>query len=263
MATGIVHRLHRSGFAVLILELPHPSAIRRKVSFCEAIYTGSTKVEGVECQKISSSNQAWEVLKEGKVPILVDEGGLAIEEQKPSILIDGILAKKNMGTTRTMADFTIGIGPGFVAGKDVDVVIETMRGHHLGRILWEGSAMENTGIPGDILGFTKERVIRAQRKGWLVPQKEIGELVTKGEEIARIYSSDFLEYFSVKATLSGVLRGMIREGFPTRPGLKIADIDPRVEEEHHCDTISDKARCIGGSVLELVSGFRNGVIERR
>ena len=185
-----------------------------------------------------------------KLTMLVDPQGEAVFYFKPIAVVDAILAKKNLGTTRDMAPITVGLGPGFVAGKDVDAVIETKRGHNLGRVIWEGSAAENTGIPGIIGGYGKERVIHAPASGVLHNVKKITDTVSKGEVIALIETEN--GNVSVEASIDGILRGLIRDGYFVTTGFKIADIDPRVEEYDNCFTISDKARCIAGGVLEAV-----------
>jgi xanthine dehydrogenase accessory factor len=187
------------------------------------------------------------------VPILVDPEGKSIDILKPDILIDAILAKVNLGTTKDMAGLTIALGPGFSAGEDVDFVIETKRGHNLGRIISKGTATPNTGIPGNIGGYTKERVIHALAAGTIRNIRKIGDVVQKGEPIA--YIENGTEKINVNATITGIIRGLIRDGYPVTVGFKIADIDPRQEELSNCFTISDKARCIAGSVLELVTGY--------
>ena len=264
LATGIVHRLHRAGFRVLVLETDHPAAIRRQVSFCEAVYEGKATVEGVTAQRIDSVSEMEEVFAGGCVPLFVDSKGASIAELHPDVVVDAIIAKKNLGTYKEMAPLVIGIGPGFVAGKDVHLVVESMRGHNLSRILETGSALANTGIPGNIGGYTKERVIHAAAEGYMKNIHQIGDVVQKGEEIARIYeqmSTDGIfsgKFVSVEATIPGVLRGLIREGYHFQKGFKIADIDPRESELANCFTISDKASSIGGSVLEAVCRYVNG-----
>ena len=266
LATGIVHRLFRAGFPVLVLETDSPAAIRRQVSFSEAVYDGTATVEGVTAERIASANRASvnHVLEEGRVPILVDPEGSSIPLLKPDIVVDAIIAKKNLGTAKEMAPLVIGVGPGFTAGEDVDLVVESMRGHNLARILETGSALANTGIPGNIGGYTKERVIHAAAEGYMKNLHQIGDVVQKGEEIARIYeqmSPDGVfsgRFVSVEATIPGVLRGLIREGYHFQKGFKIADIDPRESELANCFTISDKASSIGGSVLEAVCRYVNG-----
>ena len=266
LATGIVHRLFRAGFPVLVLETDSPAAIRRQVSFSEAVYDGTATVEGVTAERIASANRASvnHVLEEGRVPLLVDPEGSSIPLLKPDIVVDAILAKKNLGTAKEMAPLVIGVGPGFTAGEDVDLVVESMRGHNLARIFTTGSALPNTGIPGNIGGFTKERVLHAEAAGYMKNIRQIGDIVEKGEEIARIYEKMTEDgtfsgsYVSVETSISGMIRGLIREGYHFQKGFKIADIDPRESELANCFTISDKARSIGGSVLEAVCGYVNG-----
>lgn len=266
LATGIVHRLFRAGFPVLVLETDSPAAIRRQVSFSEAVYDGTATVEGVTAERIASANRASvnHVLEEGRVPLLVDPEGSSIPLLKPDIVVDAIIAKKNLGTAKEMAPLVIGVGPGFTAGEDVDLVVESMRGHNLARIFTTGAALPNTGIPGNIGGFTKERVLHAEAAGYMKNIRQIGDIVEKGEEIARIYEKMTEDgtfsgsYVSVEASISGMIRGLIREGYHFQKGFKIADIDPRESELANCFTISDKARSIGGSVLEAVCGYVNG-----
>ena len=266
LATGIVHRLFRAGFPVLVLETDSPAAIRRQVSFSEAVYDGTATVEGVTAERIASADRASvnHVLEEGRVPLLVDPEGSSIPLLKPDIVVDAIIAKKNLGTAKEMAPLVIGIGPGFTAGEDVDLVVESMRGHNLARIFTTGSALPNTGIPGNIGGFSKERVLHAEAAGYMKNIRQIGDIVEKGEEIARIYEKMTEDgtvsgsYVSVEASISGMIRGLIREGYHFQKGFKIADIDPRESELANCFTISDKARSIGGSVLEAVCGYVNG-----
>ena len=266
LATGIVHRLFRAGFQVLVLETDSPAAIRRQVSFSEAVYDGTATVEGVTAERIASADRASvnHVLEEGRVPLLVDPEGSSIPLLKPDIVVDAIIAKKNLGTAKEMAPLVIGVGPGFTAGEDVDLVVESMRGHNLARIFTTGSALPNTGIPGNIGGFTKERVLHAETAGYMKNIRQIGDIVEKGEEIARIYEKMTEDgtfsgsYVSVEASISGIIRGLIREGYHFQKGFKIADIDPRESELANCFTISDKARSIGGSVLEAVCGYVNG-----
>lgn len=250
LATGTIYKLKKSGFPVLILEVARPSAIRRNVAFCEAVYQGSQTVEDMTCHLAESVAQAERFLTEGKLCVLVDPRGESISKLKPLALVDAILAKKNLGTTRTMAPITVALGPGFAAGDDVDAVVETKRGHHLGRVLWKGSAAPNTGIPGIIGGYGKERVIHCPAKGILRNVKHITDTVSKGEIIAVVETEGGT--VPVEATLDGILRGLIRDGYPVAEGFKIADIDPRIDEYNNCFTISDKARCIAGGVLEAI-----------
>ena len=317
LATGIIHRLHRAGHRVIALETDYPAAIRRQVSFCEAVYDGSTAVEGVTARLVPAltdakndakndtesatetdaetdaeigteidtetysgvndtpaahtASEKWDrsaieaVLEAGEVPLLIDPTGESIALLKPDVVVDAIIAKKNLGTTINMAPLVIGVGPGFTAGNDVHLVIESMRGHNLARIITDGMAQPNTGVPGNIAGFTSERVIHAPAAGYIHDVRKIGDIVQKGDEIARIYpdkgsyDNALSEYVPVNATITGIIRGLIREGYYFREGFKIADIDPRESELTNCFTISDKARSIAGSVLEAVSAFEHGV----
>lgn len=253
IATGTIHRLHGAGFRVLILETDRPTAIRRQVAFCEAVYEGSKEVEGQTAVRIETAAQAEQVWSEGKIPLLIDPQGKNIAKWNPAVVIDAILAKKNLGTNKDAAPLTIALGPGFEAGTDVDYVIETMRGHNLGRIISSGTALPNTGVPGMIGGYAAERVIYASCSGQAVCVKQIGDFAEKDETIA-VIRNETGEHL-VRAAFPGLIRGMIRDGFPVNKGLKIADIDPRSSEYANCFTISDKARCIAGSVLELVCRY--------
>ena len=247
IATGAIHTLSRCGYPVLVLEAQNPTAIRRNVSFSEAVYDGASLVEDVSCLLADSYEQALKIISDGQVAMMIDDECKVLERVRPWALIDGILAKKNLGTNLGMAPKTIALGPGFTAGQDVDLVIETMRGHDLGRIIENGAAQPNTGAPGEILGITGDRVIYSAYDGELYNLSQIGESVEKGQALAVIRNDD--GEFPVIATISGVLRGLIRSGFNVKIGLKIADIDPRLSERDNCFTISDKARCIAGSVL--------------
>ena len=264
LATGTIHRLKKAGFRLLVLEAEHPAAIRRQVALSEAVYAGSARVEDVEAVRmdvdLAEKKNRKELLeqemeriwrKDG-VPVLVDPAGLSIAALRPAVVVDAILAKKNLGTTKEMAPLVIALGPGFTAGEDVDVVIETKRGHNLGRVIRSGSAVPNTGIPGIIGGYGKERVMHAQAEGILRNAASIGDIVEARAVIAEIETENGT--VPVEASLSGLLRGLIRDGYPVTKGFKIADIDPRKEELQNCFTISDKARCIAGSVLEVICG---------
>ena len=264
LATGTIHRLKKAGFRLLVLEAEHPAAIRRQVALSEAVYAGSARVEDVEAVRmdvdLAEKKNRKELLeqemeriwKKDGVPVLVDPAGLSIAALRPAVVVDAILAKKNLGPTKEMAPLVIALGPGFTAGEDVDVVIETKRGHNLGRVIRSGSAVPNTGIPGIIGGYGKERVMHAQAEGILRNAASIGDIVEARAVIAEIETEKGT--VPVEASLSGLLRGLIRDGYPVTKGFKIADIDPRQEELQNCFTISDKARCIAGSVLEVICG---------
>lgn len=250
LATGTIYKLRKCGFPVLVLETGVPSAIRRNVAFSEAVYQGSQQVEDMTCRLANSLEQARQWLDENQLVLLVDPAGEAIARLKPMAVVDAILAKKNLGTHREMAPITVALGPGFTAGVDVDAVVETKRGHNLGRVLWQGTAAPNTGIPGVIAGYGKERVIHSPAEGILRNVCKITDTVRRGQVIAAVETA--AGTVLVEATLDGLLRGLIRDGYPVTKGFKIADIDPRVEEYQNCFTISDKARCIAGGVLEAI-----------
>lgn len=246
LATGTIHKLHRSGFKVLVLEVPKPTCIRRTVSLGEAVFEGEITVEGVTARHVTSIQEMERAWEANQIPVMVDPKGQIIDKLHPKVVIDAIIAKKNLGTHRGMADITIALGPGFTAGEDVDVVIETQRGHRLGRLIFEGQAQKNTGIPGPIGGYAAERVIHAEAAGIMQNIAQIGDVVEAGQTLAYIGNQE------VKATIPGVLRGLLRSGSKVTLGFKIADIDPRLSELENCYTISDKARCIAGGVLEAV-----------
>jgi xanthine dehydrogenase accessory factor len=253
LATGVMLRLYRSGYAVAALETAKPSAIRRSVCFSEAVYDGHALVEGVSASLVHEPGELEALAairgEHGGVPLLVDPEAETLEVLRPAALVDAIIAKRNLGTRRDMAPFVVGLGPGFSAGEDVDAVVETNRGHDLGRVIWEGPAEADTGHPGELGGASTERVIHAETEGVLLPLQEIGSRVHAGEVIA-IIKTTYLD-LKVYAKINGILRGMIREGYEVRPGTKIADVDPRGDPAH-CHRVSDKARSIGGGVLEAL-----------
>ena len=251
IATGIALRLWRAGVQVVMTDLPQPTAIRRTVCFSQAIVLGETQVEDATARRAEDILQARRICAAGEISVLADPELRCREELRPDALVDAILAKKNLGTTRDMAPLTIALGPGFTAGQDVDVVVETKRGHRLGRIIREGAAIPNTGIPGVIGGYGKERVIHAQTEGIFQDVRKIGDLVEAGEIIAQIRTPEG-KSIPVTTQIGGILRGLLRSGYPVTPGFKVADVDPRREELSNCFLISDKSRCIAGSVLELV-----------
>lgn len=252
LATGVVHRLWSAGLRVLVLEAEQPAAIRRQVSLCEAVYEGETTVEGVRGIRVESLGEAEAVWAQNAVPVLVDPKGTCLPAAKPAVLVDAIIAKKNLGTTRAMAPLTIALGPGFAAGQDVDFVVETKRGHKLGRIIREGTAAPNSGVPGVIGGYGAERVIHAQAAGIFRNLHSIADFVEAGEAIAEIETPEGTR-LSVTTQIPGILRGLLRDGYPVTSGFKVADVDPRRAELENCFLISDKARCIAGSVLELIA----------
>ena len=245
MATGIAHRLFRSGFKACLIETPHPLAVRRKVSFSEAVYDGEHTVERVTALRIGNPEGIASVWAERKIPLLVDPENETKDFLKPHVLVDAILAKRNVGTRITDAPLVIGLGPGFTAPRDVHVTIETNRGHNLGRLIFKGEAEPNTGIPGLIGGYAGERVFRAPRHGIFQTATTIGDMVSTGETVAQV------EDVPIKAQISGVVRGLLRNGTEVTKGLKAGDIDPRGNQAY-CTTISEKARALGGSILEVI-----------
>ena len=248
LASGIAVRLHRSGADVVMLDVAVPTAVRRTVSFSEAIRLGEATVEdvrGVLCE-------AARVAASGTIAVLVDPDGACIAQLRPECVVDAIIAKRNLGTTRDMAPVVIGVGPGFRAGTAADcdchAAIETKRGHYLGRVIYDGSPIPNTGVPGNIGGYARERVLRAPADGAFEPVLTIGDVVKKGDLVATVAGEPLL------ATIPGVLRGLLQEGCPVTRGMKSGDIDPRCAPGH-CNTCSDKARAIGGGVLEALLHF--------
>ena len=249
LATGTIVRLHNAGYKCIALETDRPTVIRRTVSFADCVYEGTRTIEGVECRMVKDAEEALELLSSSSaVPLIVDKEGKTIEEVHPGVVVDAIIAKKNLGTTRSMAPLTVALGPGFQAGVDVDVVIETMRGHNLGRLIYSGSALPNTGTPGIIGGKGKERVIHSSLAGVFKGAKEIGDIVEEGETVA------YVDGVPQKTTISGRLRGLLHDGIVVPEHFKIADVDPRGAETDHT-TISDKARALGGAVLEALDAY--------
>jgi len=243
LATGCIIRLARAGFRVVALEVASPSAIRRTVSFSEAMYDGSACVEGIRALRVEAIPAAWS--PGDPVALLHDPHGEVLPSLRPVALVDAIIAKRNLGTRLDMAPLVVALGPGFEAGRDAHAVVETNRGHDLGRVILEGSAQPNTGVPGLIAGHGQERVIHAPWGGEVQPLCAIGDTVAPGDPVLSIQGR------VVPATLGGVVRGLIRPGYLAREGLKVADIDPRCVREH-CFTVSDKARAIAGGVLEAI-----------
>jgi xanthine dehydrogenase accessory factor len=245
IATGVAYRLSSCHFKVCMTETPNPQAVRREVAFSEAIFDSEKEVEGITAKRVESQDRISEVWREGKVPILIDPEAKVKDFLKPDVLIDATLAKKNLGTKITDALLVIGLGPGFHAGKDVHLVIETNRGHNLGRIISNGEAEPNTGIPGSIAGYTEERVIRAPKAGNFKALKKIGDGVRANEKVGMVGNVE------VRSRIAGVIRGLLRDGIEVWKGMKLGDVDPRGTKAH-CYTISDKARTISGGVLQVI-----------
>ena len=245
LATGIAYRLYKSGFEVIMTETEVPLTVRRTVAFSRAVYEGKAQVEDTMAELINGPDRIDEVLGRGNMPVIVDPELKYLKEYRADVIVDAILAKKNLGTTIHDAEFVIGVGPGFTAGEDCHAVVETKRGHTLGRVIHEGSAIPNTGIPGVIGGYSIERIIRAVADGIYEPAVQIGDRVEKDDIVA--YSGGK----PVLALMGGVVRGMLQPGVSVKTGMKCGDIDARCEVEY-CYTISDKARAIGGGVLEAI-----------
>ena len=248
LATGCIVRLVRSGFRVVALELPRPSAIRRTVSLSEAVYDGAAEVEGVRAVLHEEPPAAW---SSGVVPILVDPEAHLVPRLAPLAVVDAILAKRNLGTRIDLAPVVVALGPGFEAGRDAHAVVETNRGHALGRVLLAGCAEDDTAVPGPIAGHAGDRVVRAPATGDVVTLRAIGDLVAAGEPVLTIGGA------VARSSIGGVLRGLIRPGYPASAGLKVADVDPRGVRAH-CFTVSDKARAVAGGVLEAILALAPG-----
>jgi xanthine dehydrogenase accessory factor len=245
IASGVAYRLYGAGFKIVMTELEQPTMVRRTVSFGEAVYDGSKEIEGVIARKAESISDMDSIWAKKEIPILVDPNGDAVKSLNPDVIVDAIIAKKNTGTYKGQAPITIGLGPGFVAGIDVDAVVETMRGHYLGRVIYEGSAIPDTGIPGEIGGESKRRLLKSPGSGIFNGLREIGEYVKEGEIVAEVNG------LKVKAEISGILRGLIKTGVYVKTNMKVGDIDPRADKDY-CYTISDKARAVAGGVLEAI-----------
>lgn len=245
LASGVAHRLHQAGFQIIITEIAQPTVIRRAVAFAGAVYDGEVTIEGVTARLVTDPAAALAATGRGEIAVLVDPRGEVIAALRPDIVIDATLAKTNLGTTKDQANIVIALGPGFTAGRDVHAVVETQRGHYLGRVIWQGEAAANTGIPGPVMGYAEERVLRAPADGTFKARKAIGDMVTAGETVATVNG------VPMKATISGVLRGLLHDGLQVTRGMKAGDVDPRGERDF-CFTISDKARAVAGGVLEAV-----------
>ena len=242
LATGIASRLYGAGHQILMTEIAEPLTVRRTVALSRAVYEGCAEVEEMRAFRADSQEEAGEVLSRGDIPVMVDPAAQCRRWYEPDVVVDAILAKKNLGTEITDAPFVIGVGPGFTAGNDCHCVVETKRGHTLGNVIWQGSAVPNTGVPGNVGGFTIERLIRASAAGKIEPRVKIGDFVEAGQVVAVTGGEP------VYARMSGIVRGMLQEGADVTENLKIGDIDARAEISH-CYTISDKARAIGGDAV--------------
>ncbi|WP_442870576.1 selenium-dependent molybdenum cofactor biosynthesis protein YqeB [Clostridium sp. Cult2] len=249
LASGIAYILHKAGYKIIILEIDKPLTVRRAVAFSDAVYEGETTVEDIKGVLAKDKEDICKIWNLGAIPVYIDNKGKIIQEIKPLAVIDAIIAKKNLGTNKSMAPITIGIGPGFEAGKDVDLVIESNRGPSLGKIIHWGKPEEDTGIPGEVMGYKEERVLRAPCDGVVKSYYEIGDIIDKGNAICQVGDE------KVIAPFKGILRGMINDGLYVKKRVKIGDIDPRCLRKY-VFTISDKARAIGSSVLEGIQYLR-------
>ena len=245
LATGIALRLWRARMQVVMTETAQPTSIRRTVCFSQAVVCGEATVEGITARTAASPEEALRLLKQGIIPVLVDPHGNCVPALQPDVVVDAILAKRNLGTRIVDAPVVVGVGPGFTAGEDCHAVVETMRGHYLGRVHYSGSAIPNTGIPGLIGGFAGERVLRAPADGVFCQLLEIGAQVKMGDVAGTVDGEPMI------CTLDGILRGILADGTPVHKGMKAGDIDPRCEIDH-CYCASDKAIAVGGGVLEAI-----------
>jgi len=245
LASGVAVRLHRSGFQVVITELDQPRVVRRSVSFAEAVFIGTAEVEGIIAEQLSDLEEIKALLKSGLIPVLVDPNLDCLETLQPEIVVDARMRKKPPERGKEQATLVIGLGPGFIAGENCHAVVETNRGHDLGRVLWAGAPQEDTGVPGEVKGFASERVLRAPADGELVSGAIIGDRVKKGDVISLVSGQAIL------APFDGILRGLLRPGSQVERGLKIGDVDPR-DDPNIVNLVSDKSRAIGGGVLETI-----------
>ena len=250
LATGIAYRLKMAGFDIVMTEIGRPTVVRHTVAFASVVYTKSICVEGVTAVLCKTLEEVKKALENDAIPVIVDEKAEIIQELRPKVVVDAIIAKKNIGTRIIDADIVIGVGPGFEAGVDCHYVIETKRGHYLGRVITEGSAIPNTGVPGEIGGYTKERIIRSPKAGCFKGVKKIGDSVKPEDVVA------YVDDVPVLAGIEGIVRGMLMDQMMVPEGFKCGDIDPRCVKEH-CFSISDKARSIGGGVLEAIMRGRD------
>ncbi len=245
LGTGVAWRLHKVGFPVVITELAQPLVVRHTVAFASAVYDGEITVESVTARRAESFDQARTLLNAGVIPVLIDPATRAHDFFAPRVLVDAVMAKRNTGTRITDAPLVVALGPGFTPKVDCHAVVETQRGHTLGRVYWDRAAAENTGVPGEIGGKSGERVLRAPKEGRIEGVRKIGDWVIEGEVIVRVGDAE------VRAPFDGILRGLVHDGLPVKAGMKIGDVDARVNREH-CFMISDKALAIGGGVLEAI-----------
>ncbi len=251
LASGIAARLHRCGFPVVMTELAQPLMVRRAVSFGEAIYAGETQVEGICARRAADMGAVRAALAQSIIPVLMDPDATCRDALRPIVLVDAVMAKVNTGTTLADAPLVVALGPGFTAAIDCHAVVETNRGHWLGRVIWQGTAQADTGVPAETAGRQADRVLRAPVTGVLESHADIGDLLVEGQIVAAVGGQP------VRAPFAGVLRGLVHAGASVAAGLKVGDVDPRGQREH-CFTISDKSLAVAGGVLEAIFAWRNG-----
>ncbi|MBX7214996.1 MAG: EF2563 family selenium-dependent molybdenum hydroxylase system protein [Thermoflexales bacterium] len=267
LGTGVAYRLWRAGFRVLGIDLPRPTVIRRSVAFATALYDGRITVEGAQAERIHFVDEAIYVWGHRGIPVLADPEARAVSALGPEVLVDATLAKRNTGTHLDDAPVVIACGPGFTVGSDCHAIVETLRGHDLGRVLWQGSAAPNTGVPGEVGGESARRIVRAPEAGMVIGRRAIGDVVAVGDVVAEIVpegqgaARHTARHVEVTAGLAGVLRGLIHDGVIATAGMKIGDIDPRARPEY-CFTISDKALAVGGGVVEAALALRSSYAGR-
>jgi xanthine dehydrogenase accessory factor len=248
LASGVALRLRRARFDIAMTEISRPLAVRRTVCFSQAVYEGSAQVEDISADLVKSDGEARECFSRGRIAVFVDPNALIVKRFSPDALVDAVMAKKNRGTAAGDAPVVIGLGPGFTAGLDCHAVIETRRGHSLGRVLTQGSALPNTGIPGPVEGYTVERLLRSPADGIFAAKANIGDAVKKGGVVAEVNG------LPLRAEIDGIVRGLLPSGIPVVKGMKAGDIDPRCDVSH-CFTVSDKALAVAGGVLEAILRF--------
>ncbi len=245
LASGVIYRLWKVGFQVLVTEIPQPTAVRRTVAFANAVYEGTWRVQDVQAKLVRGLREAVNCWEAGILPVIVDPEASVRFDLRPHVVVDGIMAKRNTGTRISDAPVVVALGPGFVAGVDCHAVVETQRGHDLGRVIYTGEASANTGVPGEVGGYTWERVLRAPAEGTFTGKRAIGDMVQAGETVG------YVDDVPVISKISGVVRGLVHDGVEVTRGTKVGDVDSRAQVSH-CFTISDKALSVGGGVLEAV-----------
>ncbi len=249
LASGVAYKLHEAGYSVVMTETRQPTAVRRTVAFAEAVYEGRVSVEGVDAAVADDDAAIADLLTAGVIPVVVDPDAEIRHRLRPDLLVDAIMAKRNVGTSRSDARVVVALGPGFYAGRDAHAVVETMRGPTLGQVIMHGEALPNTGIPAERRGYGEQRLLRSPGEGWFHPRKRIGDSVSKGELVGTV------DTLPVVSQLDGIVRGLLREGLWVKSGLKLGDVDPAATIAD-CFRFSDKARAIGEGVLRAASLLR-------